>query len=235
MDAGGIITLDEPLSIEELQTGALVLLMTRNGQPCEAVGVVSLRSVGVINDIQFYAFGRPVAEVFTSGSVSDITRGVFDIRIVDRAAHWQITGARIDRQFWHGGSLASYRLVGVDGGAVVEGADGLPVVSSYTQSGADFEISLDGVCPIGGGVTSEEYVELYSGNASLNDFEPIVFQSVVSHIARLAVKAVLMIEGGVVVLAVLYPRGPIIDYIRIPLSTGTEDITPDDVGPWYVY
>lgn len=231
MGAGGVITLDEPLSIEELQTGALVLLMTRDGQPCEAVGVVELRSVGVIDSIQFYAFGRPVAEVVTGASVTDITNGVFQVRISDNAGRWQVVGARIDRQYWHGvASAVNIGISRVDPGPPTEGAPYYLFVSlqGFAVTGS---VVCEGVPRVGGPLSSGR-VKIYDGDSALDSYVPIEFSSFEPVIETLAIKAVLVIIEGYVKLRVLYPGA-----VTMPEYTltdyGGEPITPSSVGPWY--
>lgn len=214
-----------------LQTGALVLLMTRNGQPCEAVGVVSLRSVGVIDSIQFYAFGRPVAEVATGASSTDISNGVFQIRITDHSAQWQVVGARIDKQYWHGvASAVNIGISSVVPGPPTEGAAYYLYVSlqGFATTGS---VTCEGVPRVGGPLTSDR-VKIYDGDFSLDSYVPIEFSSFEPVIETLAIKAIFVVIEDNVKLRVLYPGA-----ITMPEYTltdyGGEPITPSSVGPWY--
>lgn len=205
--------------------------MTRNGQPCEAVGVVNLRSVGVIDSIQFYAFGRPIAEVVTGASETDITNGVFQLRISDYASQWQVVGARIDRQFWHGGVVTdSTDSINSSGSAATSGEQAVATV--MIPSGGRFMYSVGGVAPLGG--VWNDGIYICDGGQALSDFDVIEVNTPSFTPQYMTVKAIFVIDSDLFVkLRVLYPTD-LVRPVIVPIFTEFgQDLRYDDTqSPW---
>lgn len=237
MNSGGRITLNEPLSLDELQTGALVLRVSRNGAPpVDATLVVTLRSASEIGSAGFYAYGTQVLQV---GSGGDLQRGDFTVNVVDRSASWQVVGFRVDRQYWHGGFLEeAFVWRSASWGVPAAGEECVALctitvddrpqnvnVSLYDASilGADWS-------EVGGGQFA---ARVSSGTASISD--GVQFDRSRFSLGIPVIKAIPRFVDNQVSLAILYPYG-INELLSIPIlsADGTQVLSPATPGPYFM-
>lgn len=235
MNSGGRITLDEPLSLDELQTGALVLRVSRNGAPpVDATLVVTLRSATEIGSAGFYAYGTQVLQV---GSGGDLQRGDFTVSVVDRSASWQVVGFRVDRQYWYGGSVnEQLNWLGEDGSGPPNVGAACVCTSRIVVNGAEeyVQVMLDGT--VLGGVwlgDAEGGAIISSGSASVHD--GVEFSQAAFSLGLRTIKAVPVSESGMVSIYFLYPFITGQHFTTPLMHEGTEIVTsPTTPGPYYL-
>lgn len=203
-DSGGVITLAEPLSVEELQTGALVLRVRRDGaEAVDAVGVASVRaSDQTVISVNFYCYGVHVAQM---GSNSGYQAGVFEISWIDRGHSWEVVGLRIDKQYWHGGMLNDFLdFRNSTSGSPDEGEDCiLRCYLNLGESAIEVGVSVGGVGPLGGRFVGNSRALVYGGSDSIQN--GAVFLHAGFSLGWPLVKAVPMLIDGQVALQLLYP------------------------------
>lgn len=102
--------------MEELQTGALVFLVDDGrGHIIDAVSVPSVVS-GELRSINYYVDGIIILQQLSIDSAGLS----YSVSLIDHSQSWRIVGARIDRQYWHGGSFESSAYVrALDGTSAV--------------------------------------------------------------------------------------------------------------------
>lgn len=224
---GGVVDLDEPLSIEELQSGAFVLRVSRNGAPAvDAVGVPVFRTGGELDRLEIYAYGIVIGTAAASGE--GLLLGHYVVQLTDHSAEWRVVGVRLDRQYWHGGSLSWVSTF-------IPGDMG---ESSYVRlrSGSDyFALAVSSDRPSGGLITSGGRLCIYSGQNTLSDG---IMCDTYSGITDLPlVKGVLIYRGNTqdTVIRVLYPYQATNQ--TFDMAVYTEDggvVTLDTAGPYYI-
>lgn len=131
--------------MEELQTGALVFLVDDgNGHIIDAVGVPSVVS-GEIRSIGYYGDGILILQQLSIDSAGLS----YSVSLHDHSQSWRIVGARIDRQYWHGGTF-SEMLVGYDGRAADMGSPAF--LGGYHLHGVETKsvVSVYGDTPVAG-------------------------------------------------------------------------------------
>lgn len=227
--SGGVITLDEPLSIEELQTGALVLRMSRNGAPAvDVVGVPVFRG-DELYQMDFYAYGSLVASTSSQGTQWE--QGVFGITIIDRSNSWQVVGVRIDRQYWHGGQLMledTLTFQTRDGRYPQIGEAGIVRSTMIDGLQRDIALSVEGASPLGGVLTDSEFEITGDGSIATG----ISFTAAPFTLGWAVVKAVPMLVDGRVVLRLLYPGS----WDVVLYESGGGFVTSlSQAGPYYLH
>lgn len=205
MNSGGLITIDEPISLEELQTGAVVLRVSRNGAPpVDATLVVSMRSATEVGSAAFYAYG---VQVLSVANPSDLISGRVGVTVSDRSADWQVVGVRIDRQYWHGGVVEDDFFWDFSPGETPGlGTPCVGVLGCTGNGGESFRahLSLVNAAPLGGVMLANSRVQISSGAASIND--GAVFTQSTFGFGYPLIKAIPCLVGARVYVRVLYPR-----------------------------
>lgn len=233
-DSGGIITLAEPLSLEELQTGALVLRVRRDGaEAVDAVGVPVIRpSDQSLVGLEFYCYGEMVAQL---GNGSDYQAGVFEINWTNRGYSWEIVGARVDKQFWHGGVFVETGYwVNSSGQGALDGQEALFRCSlslSNDTSEVPVTLSVGDAVPLGG-LSYGGAVKVTDNAASVSNgasFSKATFSP-----NWKTVKAVPMLSGGQVYLKVLYPGDGWECLFQLFDSNGAVITSLSTQGPFYM-
>lgn len=215
-----------------MMTGALVLRARRNGgEVVDLVGVPIMRETGEITLIRYYAYGSIVAESGLPNIEYDTT-----VSIVDRSNTWQIVGARVDRQYWHGGSLSDVITVVHSGEGDAQIGDTV-MLCAETTTGERFAISMVGCSPIGGEYQEDGFVCVYDGVETVSD--DIRYNIVNIGITLPSVKAIPIKRDGKIYAMLLYPYNTS-DIVRWPYFVarfkgpqGT-DLDDDSPGPYYL-
>lgn len=215
-----------------MMTGALVLRARRNGgEVVDLVGVPIMRETGEITLIRYYAYGSIVAESGLPNIGYDTS-----VSIVDRSNSWQIVGARVDRQYWHGGVLSNVMTIVHSGEGEVQIGDTV-MLCAQTVTGVNFAISMVGCSPIGGEYGEDGFVCVYDGVGTVS--EDIRYNIVNIGITLPSVKAIPIKRNDTIYAMLLYPYDTA-DIVRWPYFearfTGPQDtdLDEDSPGPYYL-
>lgn len=233
-DSGGVITLAEPLSVEELQTGALVLRVRRDGaEAVDAVGVASVRaSDQTVISVNFYCYGVKVAQM--DGS-SGYQAGVFEISWVDRGHSWEVVGFRIDKQYWHGGTLNEALGFENESGEYPANAEAaIPVLYvSHDGVSSKVSVSVNSAAQIGGAYKAlVDGLQLTAGSASIQD--GITVSDSIFNPGWPIIKGLVIFLDNRAYLQFLYPSAGD-SMVRVPLINGVNQAITSlqQSGPFY--
>lgn len=210
MDNGGVLTLREPLSVEELQTGALVFLVDDGrGHIIEAVSVPSVVS-GEMRSIDYYGDGILLLQQLSIDSAGLS----YSVSLHDHSQGWRIVGARIDRQYWRGGSFALSSYVNaLDGTSAVVGSPAM-ISLSISHAGSDVPPvalplyagqPITGVATTGSGGGGVPTIALSLDNQGELGRGNSFTESGVPSVDAFPIKAIIYAYGGYAQLRPLYP------------------------------
>lgn len=190
-----------------------------------------MRESGEISIIRYYAYASIVAESPVPSVDHDTT-----VSIVDRSNTWEIVGARIDRQYWHGGLLSDVITIVHSGEGEAQIGDTV-MLCAETTSGERFAISMVGCSPIGGVLEESGFVCVYAGEGSVSD--NIRYNTVNIGLTLPSVKAIPLIRDGRLYARLLYPYNTVDianwPYFDVKLRRPQEEeLDADDPGPYYL-
>lgn len=215
-------------------TGALVLRARRNGgEVVDLVGVPIMRETGEITLIRYYAYGSIVAESGLPNIEYDTS-----VSIVDRSNTWQIVGARVDRQYWHGGMIGDniYFIKRSDSEAQV--GDEIMLATSLGEDTPRYAFSILGNAPIGGIFQDSQFICVYEGEESVA-LSVINFNRVDVGVTLPLIKAIPINKNGNLYMRLLYPYDTY-DIVQAPyldlqvFGPQGEELSADDGGPYYL-
>lgn len=198
--------LDEPLSIEELQTGAFVLRVSRNGAPAvDAVGVPVLRSGGELDRIDIYAYGVVIGTASASGE--GLLLGHYVVQLTDHSAEWQAVGVRLDREYWHGGEIGDTMIpLNSDGQYARVGNSAIMRTGGVFATENMYLLEIAQNKMLGGNVISDGKTEIYSGSEPIEKGDPgMMFNHASFSLDYDKIKAIPYVKGGIWCIKPLYP------------------------------